>query len=482
MNTVPKHMFGALLQRHVHSGVLDMVVPREALDVAPIADLFPAMTTIPSLRGIKLCSGALCTEDLPDVASILTAHAATLQSLGLCNMAANARCASSVNECLSVFMKSDSESASVLWKALSCCTGLTSLDLRSTHLHPSLAQCLGHTLQEFHNLQVLDLTDTCCTAAFSSYIETMPGALSSLRHLTRLSIASNHLTHATCKELALQLRELRELCVLDVTSCEMQLVSWALLAMSVATIPSMRELLSESIRWGCNVLFGASCHSEADFQSLLASLSRDAEYVFNSSSQPLSGVADRGPDTSVAPYQSNLRVLRLKSLVHSLVSASLLLRLAELPLSLCDKTATWTVTSGDSPLCSSGLRPKDCLRNVELLDLSRTRFASDTIDILASVLASLPSLREVNLSYCQLPASALDTICAPLTRAVDESSAVGLTGLDWSGNTRPAESGMIALCSMTTLKKVVLRDCSIGEMLVRVCVPISLLNTVICRV
>ena len=81
---VPPHLLGALIQRHVSCGVLDISLranSRDRLGRIPLGSLTTTIASLPSLCGLKICPGALTCDDLPHLAAIITCHSATLQSI-----------------------------------------------------------------------------------------------------------------------------------------------------------------------------------------------------------------------------------------------------------------------------------------------------------------------------------------------------------------------------------------------------------------
>lgn len=432
-------------------------------DMLPLGELVSAITSLPSLCGLKVSSDTLRSEEMTKLASIVTAHAASLQSVSLCNLAGAG---------FSVFrFPHEPETGSTVWQALAACSGLTSVELTSTQLHPSLARSLCDTLHQLQSLQELDLSDACCSFRISGHMDKLLSTILSLSNLTNLSLASNRLSHPACKELSLNLYRLQKLCILDVSSNAMPLDGFLLLSVAAASMPSMREFRAEGLR--CGVF-----HSDPDVAAELDMLPMEqycseiyslfAKFVSTPFSM-LHSIGASGMREVPGPIQSHIRVLKLSS-VSNQAAARYLLKVACMGLVWRHNGSVFSVALPEACTNQQIWKPVDALQKVEVLDLSCVALGESGC-FLSKFVASLRQLRELNLSHCMLPPGTLQSLSLELREKVADRAAVGLTSLDWSDNAKLTAASVQAVCGLTTLQRLVLQNCGVGEEVVRLITP-----------
>ena len=295
---VPPHLLGALIQRHVSCGVLDISLranSRDRLGRIPLGSLTTTIASLPSLCGLKICPGALTCDDLPHLAAIITCHSATLQSIW--------------------FQPGEQDPGYP--------TAGSAIDDCRPDGSP-FVQCLIDILPQLIGLQHLDLCRTCAHDSSDLHRDMLMDSLLSLTNLTSLSLARQNkqlsfwrAKSPHCKVLASNVHRLRSLCCLDVSGNSLPLPDLCMLFMVVANMPSMREFRAQQMNCDPGTAYARRRDEGADVDEAMSDFR----------SHLLRSVADLMPASMVAPsflgavsdaprtIQSHIRVLGL-SLIH----------------------------------------------------------------------------------------------------------------------------------------------------------------------
>lgn len=169
LHAVPSHLRSVLLQCHVDAGVLDISDQFRHKDGGLLGELVTLIASMPPLRGLKLCSSSLHATDLPHLGHIVTAHAATLQSVSITrHMFAGS----------SVFARHrDIAVGHHLFEALEGCSVLTALDLASSHMSSSAAWNVMSSISGLERLQKLDISELMHPSESTYVAENFSGCL-----------------------------------------------------------------------------------------------------------------------------------------------------------------------------------------------------------------------------------------------------------------------------------------------------------------
>ena len=465
LRAVPQHLLGALMQRHVLSGVLDIPLsPKPGIKgCLPLHKLVTAVDSLPSLTGLKICSGSLRHADLRHIAAMLSGHAGTLQSVNLSNQLA---VQDTDQSCIGMTFSRSEIDARVarVWQALVGCCKLTSLDLSSTRVHPAFGQCLCDSLPELQGLKHLNLSYACIRERDTAYRDDVLPAILSLTNLTCLCLSRGHLAlvplHGQGTDfefLSLNLHKLKSLRYLDMTRQSISLGDACTLLAAVASMPSMHEFRAPMV---VHKLVGDEPNRERHDVRVLMELCSD--WLTKSR---CSGASDTVALVS-GPVQSNLSVLSLTTCYPHCVL--LLLRFALSEMECRQDGRVDLATAGASQV---RWKPIDALKLLEALDLSCVLFDSvreyvvDT-SVLIEFVANLPSLQQLNLSQCRISCANFQALCSTLCDKEAESAIPGLTSLDWSRNEKLTGVAVRDLCGMTTLQRLIMQDCGVGEQVV----------------